>query len=364
MTLVATLRRMATLGPDELAAWQDLAVAAGDAANPFLEPWFLHTALARFDPEGRARLLIASDNRGTWHGMMVVAPSLWLGRVPFAGYQGWHHANQFLGTPLLRDGHSDASWQAFLTALDTLPPLRAGLTLASVPSDDPTVAALRRVCASTGRPIRTVLARSRAMLADDGSTMLPPKRVARLSSQARRLESHYGWQFETLDRADDLERWTSEFLALESSGWKGEEGSALACDPRTEALFRTAVSQGLEAGRLRGHALRIDGRAIAMTTYLMRGRHAYGFKACYDECFASYAPGLLLLREVMATLPAPIAFDSCATAPNAALSDMWRGRREIVDLCVALGHKRRWLYRLALATTNLWARSKHKSPIR
>lgn len=42
--------KLSQIGTAELASWQDLAVSAADEANVFLEPWFLHTALAQFDP--------------------------------------------------------------------------------------------------------------------------------------------------------------------------------------------------------------------------------------------------------------------------------------------------------------------------
>lgn len=347
---------LAEIGTAELAAWQELAVEAGEASNVFLEPWFLHTALAQFDPHGEVRLLVAEDTEGRWHGLMVIARAAWLGRIPMFHLRGWSHANQFLGTPLLRAGSEEASWRAFLETLDNTGDGRIALTISNAPADDPVVGALQRYCAATKRPFRIVGHEQRPMLdlVDGSHGPLSPKRTARLRSQAVKLDAAHHHTFATLTAAMDVAAWTDEFLVLERGGWKGAAGSALACDPRTTEMFRAAMNEGFASGRLHAHALRVGGRAIAMTTYLVRNGRAYGFKACYDEAFAAYAPGLLLLKEVMRVLSVPIVFDSCADANQGALNEMWRDRREILDICVSLGRRRRWAYTATMAARDVW----------
>ena len=352
-----TVRRisLAEVGTTELAAWQELAIAAGEEANIFLEPWFLHTALAQFDPRGDVRLLVVEDTGGRWHGLMVVARAAWLGRVPMFHLRGWSHANQFIGTPLVRADSEEACWNAFLETLDGAGDGRIALTISNAPADDPVVGALQRACGATQRPFRIIRREQRPVLdlVDGSRGSLSTKRSARLRSQAAKLDAAHGYIFETLTAESDVAAWTDEFLALERCGWKGAARSALDCDPRTAALFRAAMCEGFASGRLHAHSLSIDGRAIAMTTYFVRGGRAYGFKACYDEAFAAYAPGLLLLKEVMRVLSVPIVFDSCAGAHQSALNDMWQDRREILDICVSLG-RRRWAYSATMAARDAW----------
>jgi len=353
-----TIRRLslAEIGLAELVAWQELAVHAGEEANVFLEPWFLQTALAQFDPDGQAQLLVAEDSDGVWHGLIVVARTAFLGRMPLMGLRSWSHANQFLGTPLLRKDSEETCWRLFLGALDAASTKRIALTISDAPADDPAVGALQRVCTASKRPFRIVSRDQRPMLqaAQDTRQLLSPKRSARLRRQAAKLDAAHGCAFETLTGASDVAAWTDEFLALERSGWKGAAGSALGCDPRTTAMFRAAMHEGFETGRLRAHKLCAAGRVIAMTTYFVRGGRAYGFKACYDEAFAAYAPGLLLIQEVMRVVNGPVVFDSCANADQGALNDMWAERREILDICVALGQRRRWIYGATMAALGIW----------
>ena len=104
--------------------------------------------------------------------------------------------------------------------------------------------------------------------------------------------------------ADDagLDRWIDTFLALERAGWKGREGSALACDPRKEALFRAALGGAAAAGRLERLSLMLDGRAIGMLVNFLCPPAAFSFKTAYDERYARYSPGVLLQRENLALL--------------------------------------------------------------
>ncbi len=368
MSSVCTVRTLSPsqVGPDERDAWQDLALHAGDAANVFLEPWFLQAALTQFDPDGETRLLVAEDSDGRWHGLMVVARAAYLGRRPMLGLAScvWSHPNQFLGTPLLRKGSEEACWRVLLEALDVAGSRRIALTMRNIPADDPAIGALHCFCASTGRPFRIVSRTKRPFLdlVDDTRRTLNPKRSARLRRQAGRLQADHGYAFETLGSASDVAAWTDEFLMLESGGWKGVAGSALGCDPRTTALFRAAMRDGFDAGRLHAHRIRAGGRVIAMMTYFVRGGRAYGFKACYDEAFAAYAPGLLLLQEVMRRLDAPILFDSCADAIKGGLGDMWTGRREIFNICVALGRGRHSGYKATMAVLDVWRALKTVAP--
>ena len=71
-------------------------------------------------------------------------------------------------------------------------------------------------------------------------------------------------EFERSDGVTDLDGWIDEFLALERRGWKGANGSALACAADTTALFRNALHGAAQAGKLELLTLRLDGRAIAM----------------------------------------------------------------------------------------------------
>ncbi|MFY8101035.1 MAG: GNAT family N-acetyltransferase, partial [Allorhizobium sp.] len=86
-----------------------------------------------------------------------------------------------------------------------------------------------------------------------------------------------------------------EFLALEASGWKGRKRSAMVNDRLRAAFAREAITNLAEADAVRIHTLDLDGRAIAsMVVFIMAGE-AYTWKTAYDETYARFSPGKLLM---------------------------------------------------------------------
>lgn len=88
-----------------------------------------------------------------------------------------------------------------------------------------------------------------------------------------------------------------EALAVEASGWKAREGSALLADPRRLAFIRRWAREAAVAGALRLALLRIDGRAVAMQLGAEHDRRLWLLKIGYDEAVARCSPGSLLLLE-------------------------------------------------------------------
>ncbi len=89
-----------------------------------------------------------------------------------------------------------------------------------------------------------------------------------------------------------------EFLALEASGWKGRKRSAMVNDRLRAAFAREAVTNLAEADAVRIHTLDLDGQAIAsMVVFIMAGE-AYTWKTAYDERYARYSPGKLLMADL------------------------------------------------------------------
>src|SRR5690606_27816046 len=160
--------------------------------------------------------------------------------------------------------------------------------------------------------------------------------------------------------AEDLEVWTEEFLALERAGWKGEAGSALACDARTARLFREALAGAAQRGRVERLAIRLDGRPLAMLATFLSPPDAFAFKTAFDETYARFSPGVLLQRENLAILShTDIAWtDSCAAQDHPMIDHFWRERRTVARRNIAIGGKARRLLFRALAARETRSTSK------
>ena len=95
----------------------------------------------------------------------------------------------------------------------------------------------------------------------------------------------------------------SDFLRLESSGWKGKSGGAIACNPLTVEFYRNALVSAGKAGHVRITSMEIDDRTIAMDLGLLTDNRFYcSPKVAYDEEFSRYSPGHVLNQHVITQL--------------------------------------------------------------
>ncbi|WP_338466554.1 GNAT family N-acetyltransferase [Novosphingobium sp. ZN18A2] len=331
---------LAALGADDLAAWDRLATGAG-TGNVFSRPWFLRHSLACFDPKGEARLAVARDASGEWTGVIPLVFARLYGRAPLPHWSAWRHANQFVGTPLVRRGCEGAFWSALLAFLDKENAAAAALRLFDLPADDPVNAALSDCCRSEGREFHVDHRFERAMLACAGQAPEPrPKDRRRLASLRRKLEREVGpVEFIGWRQGDDVPALVGQFLALEHSGWKGLQGSSLTSSEDTGGFFASVMASAASEGTLDALTLRAGGVPLAMSTHFVGPMRGFGFKMAYDEAFGCYAPGVLLLDELtrrFAELGVP-QVDSCSAPGQQPVSRMWPGRRTLVEGRVALG---------------------------
>jgi CelD/BcsL family acetyltransferase involved in cellulose biosynthesis len=89
------------------------------------------------------------------------------------------------------------------------------------------------------------------------------------------------------------------FLELEKAGWKGQEGTAIACDPATRRFYETIARNGAAEGWLTLYHLTAAGQDVAAhfgATW--KGRYFLP-KPAYHEGFKECSPGQLMVQEVL-----------------------------------------------------------------
>lgn len=232
------------------------------------------------------------------------------------------------------------------------------LHLSQVPVEGSLHGALTEVLAEEGRHGATVKREERALLSSDLAPeayleeSLSGKKRKELRRQHRRLAEEGEVTVERFAGNENLAAWSDEFLALERAGWKGGQGSALACEAGTAALFREALAGAARRGRLERLAIRLDGRPLAMLANFLCPPGAFSFKTAFDESFARFSPGVLLQCENLDLLTRPgIAWtDSCAAADHPMIDHFWRERRTVARHNIAIGGgTRRALFRALAA---------------
>jgi hypothetical protein len=124
-----------------------------------------------------------------------------------------------------------------------------------------------------------------------------------LRSQVRRrrrgLEREGQLTFRVSGGPDSLEGDLETFLALEASGWKGRDGTAIVSKPATDQLYRRYAEGAAARGWLRLYLLELDGEAIAADFGIAFAGTGVFVKTGFDESRARLSPGLVLRAEVL-----------------------------------------------------------------
>ena len=329
--------------PSIVSRWDVLARNAAEP-NPFLESWYLLPALRALDPDETQRIFLL-ELGDEIVGLLPLTDEKRYYRRPIPHLAGWTHPNAFLGTPLIAKGLEETFWHELLAWADRNTGNALFLHLAQLVLDGPVFKALTRVIAGQKRLGAIVHREERAML-DSRETpeayftaSLSGKKRKELRRQLNRLGEHGAVAFERQHDDAGLAEWTDLFLDLEAAGWKGKAGSALSLADETARLFRAALAGAAEQGRLERLTLSLDGKPIAMLANFLCSPGAFSFKTAFDESYSKFSPGVLLQCENLMILDRPdIAWtDSCAAADHPMIDHIWRERRTVGRISLAIG---------------------------
>jgi len=253
-----------------------------------------------------ARACAATFTRRRDLHVVAVNESLGLAVAPLVQRRDRLARVEFLGA-LELDEPSDviASDEASLALLaEALVRSRHPLLLKRIPAESPLVPALLRAYGGRGLVIRRRLSGFPWIPLDAGwarpEERLNPGRQSDLR-RARRIAEGIGTlRIEVFTPTPaGLETLLREAFEVEAAGWKGREGSALACDPIRQAFFRRYAADACRRGILRLGFLRIGGRAAAMQLGVEWGGRFWLLKIGFDETFARCSPGTLLMLEMV-----------------------------------------------------------------
>jgi len=325
------------------AHWLSLALEAAEA-NGFYAPDMLGAAIDHLAAGQDVRLIEAYDG-DRLIGLLPVVRKTRHGRLPIGCVGNWMHDHCFFGAPIIRQGDEIAAWRGFLAQLDAAPWAGGFLHLEGLDAAGANAAALEALCVEQRRGRVEIHRYDRAMLRSELSAdayweaHVRSKKRKELRRLQKRLAELGAVETRLLSARDDLSLWCDDFLALEASGWKGQEGTALGCKPADAAFFRAACVAAFDAGRL--HMLRIDldGRAIAMLVNFRHGEGAFSFKIAFDEALGRFSPGVLIeIANLHAVQGDPTIgwMDSCAAADHPMIDSLWAERRTIVQYRIAL----------------------------
>ena len=275
-------------------------------------------------------------------------------RLPVRCMHAWRPDEAFDATPLLCPNHSELALAAIFSALSD-----QGVRLLSmntVSASDQLQKPLRSVAQSRSLPIFTRDCFERAAIETLGSgdeylqQSMSKNRRKKSKQLLRRLEREGEVRFEHTDQNADFQAWAQDFVDLEASGWKGKNGSAIACSDNTLSFFLEMVDRFAARGAIRFGKLSLDTTPIAMLVDICSGSHVSGFKVAFDERFADFSPGFLLeLQNIrwLHDLGCELC-DSCTAPDNELINRLYSSRLPFQSIVVGLDPKMKACVSLAL----------------
>lgn len=339
-----------------VADWRALAARAVEP-NAFYEPAFALAAAPTFGRHVQVFLVWTRQTPARLAGLFPCAVEWRYGLVPRV-LGGWTHPFALLGTPLVDRDLCEGAIAAWLDHVAADPRLPALAMLPKLAVEGPFVAALDRVLAMRGAACAEFGLHRRALLAPGSdrahylAQSLGAKHRKELPRRRRRLAELGAVTHDVATDEASILPALDCFLALEAAGWKGKAGTAAAQRLELRDFFRNAIAALAREGKARIDLMRLDGKPIAATVALRSGDMMFGWKTAYDEAYAKYSPGSLLMVELSEAViadPSITAMDSCAVANHPLIDHLWCGRRAIADRLLALRPEQRAVFNAARA---------------
>lgn len=153
----------------------------------------------------------------------------------------------------------------------------------------------------------------------------------------KRAEAMGDVTYHTATSLSECEALFPEFLEVEASGWKGEEGtgSAIVLDDGLRRFYATLMKRFAVHGQCRIDVVRHGSRPIAAAFHLVMDQTVYGLKIGFDESYAEIAPGNLLHWYIFRTACEDPGLKVFNMASDAAWHAQWRPRTaELLDIVV------------------------------
>lgn len=330
---------------------EELSALAEQAVEPnvYYAPNLLFPALECYAGDTRISFLLvyAKPDAGMPEGRRLVGffpleHADTFRKLPLQHVRLWRHEHCFLATPLLQGDFVRASFELVTDwAKDQ------GLKLIEmnlVSADAVILEALNEVLDANDYE-RHFTHYDRAVLIPKESSdeylqaVLKRKRRKDFDRQFRQLKKMGDLRWRHHDDVDSLDRVMDEFLALEASGWKGEQGTALKSKQQDARFFRSMVEASQAEGRVLTLSLMLNDEPIAIIVVLTCGRGAYAFKMAYDEEYRSNSPGFHLVMEMIQHVhdsPDIAWMDFCSDPDHAMANRMFCDRKPLFNVDIAL----------------------------
>ncbi|MEX2108319.1 MAG: GNAT family N-acetyltransferase [Solirubrobacterales bacterium] len=322
--------------------------------NPFLDPDFVLPAargLGEWEDVGIIRILAGNE----WIACLPVCRYSRWHKLPLPSVATWLHRYCLLGTPLVAPGYELEAMEALVATLRQV----EGAALASLEwtSAEGSLADALKEASPANAIVFDRFSRPTLARKPNGDYLADVKGKHRREFKrlARGLEAELDGPLDLIDRTGEPEA-IETFLELEASGWKGQQGTALASDPAHAEFLRETARSFEKRRALELLFLEVAGRPVAVRCSFLSSGVNFCFKVSYDERFRRFSPGRELELRLVDRFHVDESLnwmDSCANRDNELFSRLWPEQRELFTIALPasqpLGKLTRSTLRAAIA---------------
>ena len=120
-----------------------------------------------------------------------------------------------------------------------------------------------------------------------------------LRRKVRRLERDSKPQWQIVTGLDQCDRAMDDVMAIEENSWKEDHGTSFTAGDGLGRFYRDVARRFAEAGWLKLHLLRIDGKPVAHIFGAEFRREYFAIKTSYDASYREASPGVVLFQYAL-----------------------------------------------------------------
>ncbi len=125
------------------------------------------------------------------------------------------------------------------------------------------------------------------------------KRIRQMLRRESEATTRLGMRFAHVTADPTTSDLWQQMLALEQSGWKGRERSAILDDPQATRFYTDLVRRAAAAGALQIGLMWLGERLVAFEFGVLGGERLFLLKVAYDEAFADLSLGHVLAARMI-----------------------------------------------------------------
>jgi hypothetical protein len=336
--LSVTVHRTRSLTPSFHDRWADLFRRSLED-NPFLAPGFILPALEHLPGEDdRDPLAVAVESPdGALLGLGFFEPTRGSKLLPLPHLTSWRSMHSFNDGMLLDRDQAAPVADTFFQWLTSPKTRWHGVAFHDRSRDSDLARVLEAAARKHGGLWREDWWGHQAWASldqipnDPWEALRPSKKRKEVRRRRRILEGFGVLNYRVVGPHDSVDEALETFFRLETMGWKGRAGSALAANLPEERFARAMVANFSREESVIFPLLEIDETPVAAGLMLMAGSTLFAFKSGYHTEYSRGSPGVqmkLFLLESVRRIHGVTAVDSCA-AHGSWLEPLWPGRKRV-----------------------------------